>query len=231
MKLAVVTSTYYRKDGRSKEFLSRCLNSIKEQIHQDYKVFLIGDKYELEDEFNEMATTIIDKEKIYFENLKFAKERDKYSTSSEMLWCSGGVNSYNYAINKAIEEGYEYICHLDHDDIWASNHLLEISNFLDLNPEYVFVASYCNYLKKQKVPAHSNPGDYYPREGDLTHSSTCLNFKTLGIRYRDLFEETGSAFPADADLWIRVREKMKNENLKGHLLNTVTVLLDKRERE
>ena len=231
MKIAVVTSTYYRKDGKTKYFLSRCLNSIKNQKHQDYKVFLIGDRYEKDEEFSSIASSIIDEEKIYSENLECAKERDKYPMSSEMLWCSGGVNAYNYAISKAIEDGYEYICHLDHDDYWGSDHLLKISDFLDSNPDYVFVASRCNYLGLYSVPVHSQPGEYYPTEGDITHSSTCLNFKELGIRYRDVFEETGKVFPSDADLWIRTREKMKSDNLKGMLLEDVTVFLDKREKE
>jgi hypothetical protein len=231
MRLAVVTSTYYRSDGKTNFFLSRCLNSIKSQTHDDYKVFLIGDRYEKEEEFLDIAKKIISKDKIYFENLSHAKERDKYLKSSEMLWCSGGVNAYNYAIEKAIEDGYEYICHLDHDDYWGPDHLLKISNFLDLNINYVFIATRCNYLKSRIVPVYSAPGDYYPIEGDITHSSTCINFKEIDIKYRDVYEETGKAFPADADLWIRLREKMKRQNLKGALLEDVTVFLDKIEKE
>jgi hypothetical protein len=71
----------------------------KNQIHQDYKVFLIGDRYENEKEFLEIATSIIDKDKIYYENLPEAKERDKYK-SGDKLWCSGGVNARNYGIEK-----------------------------------------------------------------------------------------------------------------------------------
>ena len=231
MKIAIVTPTYYRRDGKTKYFLTRCLNSIKNQKHQDYKVFLIGDRYEKAEEFLSIANNIIDKEKIYFENLEFAKERDKYQMSSEMLWCSGGTNACNYAINKALDEGYEYICHLDHDDYWSPDHLLKISDFLDVNNNYVFVATHCNYLGIYNVPVHSSSGDYYPIEGDITHSSTCLKFGDLDIRYRDVFEETGNVFPSDADLWIRVREKMKSDNLKGMLLEDVTVFLDKREKE
>jgi len=40
MKLAIIISTYYRKDGRSSSFLTRALNSIANQTYQDYKIFL-----------------------------------------------------------------------------------------------------------------------------------------------------------------------------------------------
>ena len=105
MKLAINISTYQRKDGRTKDFLKRTLNSIKNQKHQDYKVFLIGDKYDDQEEFLEICTTILDSSKIYYENLPFAFERDKYS-DLEKLWSSGGTYSTNYAIEKALSEGF-----------------------------------------------------------------------------------------------------------------------------
>lgn len=232
MKIAVVIATYFRSDGRSKNFLTRSLSSIKNQEHQDYKVFLIGDKYEKKEEFISLAESILDKEKIYYENLNYAKERDAYSKEPEKLWCSGGVNAINYGIEKALSEGYEYICHLDHDDYWFPHHLSSMCSLLENNPEeYVFVSSYCNYLGKQRVPYHSAPGEYYPVKGDLTHSATCVNFSKIDLRYRDVNAETGKPFPADADLWIRLSEHMRSHNLKGFLLNTMSVVLDKKETE
>ena len=43
------------------------------------------------------------------------------------LWSYGGVNAMNYGVTKSLENGYEYICHLDHDDWWLPNHLFEIN--------------------------------------------------------------------------------------------------------
>ena len=158
MKLAVNISTYKRKDGRTKDFLKRTLNSIKNQKHQDYKVFLIGDKYDDNDEFLEISTSILDPSKIYYENLSFASERDKYS-DPEQIWASGGVYGTNYSIKKSLEEGFEWCCHIDHDDVWEENHLLNFSNFIESNSSnFVFLASMCNYLGKYTVPTQSSPG-------------------------------------------------------------------------
>ena len=64
-KIGIVISTYQRPDGRTPELLSRCLNSVKDQKYQNYKVFLIGDKYEDNDEFNTFGVDTIDLEKLY----------------------------------------------------------------------------------------------------------------------------------------------------------------------
>lgn len=66
MKIAIRILTYQRKDGKSEEYLRRSLGSIKRQTHQDYKVFLIGDKYDNHEELMRLSN-IINSEKIYVE--------------------------------------------------------------------------------------------------------------------------------------------------------------------
>ena len=226
-KIAITISTYRRNDGKTFYFLERCLNSIKNQTYKNYKVFLIGDKYEDENEFLKLAS-IIDDDKIFYTNLTYAKERDKYT--GEELWCSGGVNATNIAINQALSEGFEFICHLDHDDYWSETHLVNIFYALLNNPDLVFICSKCNYLNYYIVPLHSKSGPFYPTSGDITHSATCINFSKIPIRYRDVYEEEGKAHPADADIFDRIKKYMITNNLNGYLLDTVTCFLDKRER-
>ena len=230
MKLAVTIATYQRKDGRTKDFLKRTLNSIKSQKHQDYKVFLIGDKYEDHQEFLEISTSILDPSKIYYENLSFAFERDKY-LDPEQIWSSGGVYSTNYGIEKALSEGFEWVCHMDHDDVWQENHLLNFSNFIESNnSDFVFLANMCNYLGKYLVPRESSPGIFYPTPSDLVHSSVSVNFSKIPLRYRDVYEETGRVYPSDADLWERITEYLKENNLFAYLMEETTIIYDKVER-
>ena len=122
---------------------------------------------------------------------------------------------------------------MDHDDYWASDHLSSISDFIESHPneDYPFIATYCDYLGIQLVPAHSYPGTYYPVPGDVVHSSTCVNFKKIGLRYRDVFAETGTPHAADADLWKRISDNLRENGMVGFLLNSKTVFLDKKERE
>lgn len=229
IKIAIVIPTYKRSDGRTYSFLHRCLKSIQYQTYKNYKVFLIGDKYEDNDEFIELSS-LIDKDKIYFENLPYAKERDVYINDSDKLWCSGGVNAINYGIEKALSEGFEFICHMDHDDYWTETHLIKMVYAIMKDPDCVFLCSKCNYINSYIVPKWSKSGQFYPTPGDMTHSATCVNFNKIPIRYRDVFAEDGHSYPADADIFNKIREYMISNNLRGYLLDDVTCIFDKIER-
>ena len=78
MKLAIVTATYWKLDGSTKNDLKRTLESVKNQSYQDYKLFLIGDNYSDHKELIELSQ-IIDPNKLCVINLPEAKERIKYN--------------------------------------------------------------------------------------------------------------------------------------------------------
>jgi glycosyltransferase involved in cell wall biosynthesis len=115
MKLAIIISTYYRKDGRSSSFLTRALNSIANQTYQDYKIFLTGDRYENNEEFETICKSFPYPEKLFYQNLEVAKERDIFDNKVD-IWKFGGTNAINHAINTLSDEGFNYIVKLDHDD-------------------------------------------------------------------------------------------------------------------
>ena len=127
MKFGIVIPTYYRKDKTTKFYLTRALNSVLNQKYKNFKIYLIGDRYEDEEEINELVSKY-ESENFYFENLKVAKERDFY-TNKYAVWSYGGVNATNYGIDISLSEGNEYICHLDHDDYWSETHLETIKNW------------------------------------------------------------------------------------------------------
>jgi glycosyltransferase involved in cell wall biosynthesis len=62
-ELAIVIPTYRRVDNTTPYYLTKALTSIKDQTYQNYKVFLIGDHYDDNDEFFKLATSIIDLDK------------------------------------------------------------------------------------------------------------------------------------------------------------------------
>ena len=146
MTIAISIPTYQRKDGTTPSLLSRTVESIKNQSYQDYKIFLIGDHYENEEEFIEIATSIIPPSKIYFENLISAVERLKYPMGSQELWCCGGITARNYAVDLALSQGYNYICPLDHDDYWTPDHLELIANVIKCKPNSSFVYTCGSYF-------------------------------------------------------------------------------------
>lgn len=218
MKIAIKIPTYQRSDGRTPEVLTRALESIKSQTYQNYMVYLIGDKYDDNDEFLRLSS-IIEPDKIYVENLPYAKERERYTGLN--LWCTGGVNANNHAINRILNDNIDYICHLDHDDWWAPNHLEEIVNTIG-SADYGFIATKSYHLNYSNTLPISESSPFIPKLGDLIHSSVCINFRIINLRYRDLIEEEGIQFVADGDMWRRIEEYIKLNNINSKLIDKIT---------
>lgn len=227
-KIGIVIPTYYRKDGSSKKLVERSLKSISNQTFQNYKVYLIGDRYENIEEFDYLSNSIIDKDKIYSVNLTLAEERDFYN-DKRALWSYGGVNATNYGISKVLNDNIKYICHLDHDDYWLPNHLELISKTIE-ETSSPFICTISLYMKHTKLPITTNLNQvipFIPRCAQLIHSSTCINFNEIPLRYRDIFKETGKVGdPADCILWNEISEWLKNNSKTGYLINQLTCYHD-----
>ena len=165
-----------------------------------------------------------DKQKIYYENLPVAPERDKYN-DKWLIWKYGGTKSYNYGIEKSIQMGYDYVCHLDHDDEWYPNHLSSLYDAI-IKTNSIWLCTKSEYVSNKILPVINSNLElipFYPIPEGLVHSSVCINFKKLPLRYINVYEETGiSGLPGDADLWKRISDYFKQNNLVGTLVNKVT---------
>jgi acetyltransferase-like isoleucine patch superfamily enzyme len=157
-------------------------------------------------------------------NLLNAKEREKYAAGTKELWSAGGVNARNRGIDICIESGVEYVCHLDHDDFWHPQHLEVINHAIELTQDAVVVntcSTYFNsHLPNIELTNEITPSQVEP--GSLIHSAACINHKTIPLRYRDVFEETGKEFAADADMWQRIKEYVDLHNLKTYKISALT---------
>jgi glycosyltransferase involved in cell wall biosynthesis len=224
MKLGIVIPTYQKPNGQTPTLLTRALNSIKSQTHQDYKVFLIGDKYDDEDAFIKLSTSIIDSNKIFYQNLPNALEREKYPLGSQQLWCSGGVNARNYGIEIAMSEGLAYICPLDHDDYWHPNHLSHIANVINQDTNTAFVYTCSTYIDRYipAVPLDSTIIPMLPVPCNLVHSSVCINHSMIPLQYRDVYAQEGRIYPSDADLWARIALYINEHKLSSYLIKEIT---------
>lgn len=212
-----------RSDGSSKEYVTRALDSVFKQTHQDFKIYLIGDHYEDNDEFNEIVSKYGISNQLYAENRPFALERYLYK-SGKNLWCSGGVDASNYAIDLVLNDGLTHVCRLDHDDFWSENHLSLINNAME-KKGYDFVCT-MGYGHNGAILPNLSKSKLIPKSSNVLHSSTCINFSRIKLRYRDLFAEVGIAYPADADMWDRIN---KLSNIRTALIPEITCYHD-RER-
>jgi glycosyltransferase involved in cell wall biosynthesis len=225
MKISIVIATYYRQDGKTSEYLRRALDSIFNQTHQDFKIYLIGDRYEESEEIEEIVS-LYDNEKLYFKNLDVAKERD-FHQNKYALWSYGGVNAANVGIDISLSEGNEYICRIDHDDHWTPNHLEMINKCIEETGS-VWMCTKSAYVNNRTLPNMRTTAlfiDFLPSHGTLIHSSVCMNFAKLPFRYRDIYGETGQiGLPADADLWHRCRSHIQNNGFKSTFINQLTCI-------
>jgi glycosyltransferase involved in cell wall biosynthesis len=224
MKLGIVITTYQKPDGSTPFLLKRAIESVKSQSHQDYLLIIIGDKYDDNNEFESICTDRSLRGKVLFENLPYAKEREKYALGTKKLWSAGGVNAMNRGIDVGLEAKLEYICHLDHDDYWHPQHLEVINHTITETGDASFINTCSTYLHSH-LPRVELTNEIQPSEvkpGGCIHSSVCINHKLIPLRYRDVFEETGQEFPADADMWVRIGNYIKENTLKSYQITSLT---------
>lgn len=231
MKIAVSIATYQRADNKTPFYLKRALDSIFNQTYSNFKIFLIGDRYENSIEIENIISKY-PSSKLYFKNLPIAKERDNYS-DKKAIWSYGGVNAINNSIIISRKEGFEYICHLDHDDHWKPNHLEEINNCIIKTGADWMCTKSTHISPDRFLPNFESTSKFvegYPISSKLIHSSVCMNFKKIPLLYRDIFNKTGEiGLPADADLWERSREFIKKHNLKSYYINEFTCYHDEEQ--
>jgi len=224
MKLGIVITTYQKIDGSTPTLLKRAIDSVKNQSYQDYTLIIIGDKYDDNDEFESICNDIDLKDKIVYKNLPYAKEREKYPIGSKELWSAGGVNARNYGIDFGLELGLEYICHLDHDDYWHPQHLEIINYTIELTQDASFINTCSTYFDSY-LPRVELTNEILPSQvktGGFIHSAVCINHKVIPLKYRDVFEETGIEHAADGDMWNRIGEYVKENQLKTYQITSLT---------
>lgn len=232
MVLGVTIHTYQRADGQTPNLLSRAIQSVVNQSYQNYKIFIVGDKYEDNKQFEDIINGFVEiADKIVFENLNFAQERDIYlGVNNTALWNCGGANALNHANNLAKANGITKICHLDHDDVWLPNHLELIAKAVLEKKEPAFVYTLSKYLDNPVFPQMPTDGqvvEHYPSYCSLIHSSVYIDLEQIHLPYRDLWAEEKRFFPSDGDLWERIREKCEKENLKSYVIREITCIHDK----
>jgi len=239
MKFAVTIATYKRRDGQTPYFLKRALDSVFNQTHQDFRVFIVGDGYEDVEEFNEIISNY-PQEKIYAINLPESYDRLKYKGpnvepivyedgliyNNRILWCNSGRVPMNIGIELALNSGYDWIAHLDHDDFWEPNHLELINNVVErYGYECVWITTKATYGPDDIMEFDTNGWDvigHLPSAYNVIHSAVAMNMKRIPLRYRDVWEEEGRMMPTDADFWDRLREFIPQNGYTGTYIDALT---------
>lgn len=128
-KVAIYTSTYNVSEntqGRDKyitykKMLGDLITSLKNQTFKNWKLFIVGDGFEPEEELRDLLKSKLKPSQYTFFNLSEPGERGKLDPS--ILRNSGGTKARNKAISLAKAEGFNYLAAIDHDDYWKPQHL------------------------------------------------------------------------------------------------------------
>jgi len=213
MKFGVVIPTYYKKDGSTKDFLEKTIQSVVDQTYTDWKLFIVGDDYTHPEELVEL-TKHIPPDKLRIENLPVSIERSKYK--GRELWLCSGCNPSNQGIKLLEEEGINYYCHLDHEDIWTPQHLEYHNNVYLKYPEVSFVYTKAHFVREGNCfPADlvdDKMNNLPPRGRHVVHSSISFNINIIKLRYRNMMDLKIDC-ASDADLWDRINEEIRRKNI------------------
>lgn len=217
-------STYKRKTGTF-HLLGRCLKSILNQTFDNWKIFLIGDHYSSNEEF-ETLVRLIPPGKIYSQNLTYSPERAKYSGSK--LWAVAGFTASCIGLKKIQEEQIPVHVALDDDDYWTNDHLQILWEHYRDFPESAFIYTRStyknNFLPKEILPLRYN--NLPPKAYNLVHSSASWNINKIPLMYKNIIEVKSNLVAGDAWMWEEIRNYCDKNNLKTLYIPKITVKHD-----
>lgn len=222
IKFGVIITTYQRPDGKTPQYIKRAIESVLSQKHTNWKIYLIGDKYNNNDEFLTFLEWI-PSDKLIAINLPVAIERQRYSNGGEDLWHSGGSVATNIGIELSVGEGYEYVCRLDHDDTWSPDHLKELNDaIIQTGADFLYTKStyFRSYLPMLDVTEKYT--EHMPQPQRTINSSICVNYRKILLRSRDPMYFFNERFPSDAYFY----KRLSSLKIKSIYINKLTCFHD-----
>jgi hypothetical protein len=169
------------------------LNAILNQTATNWHLYLVGDKYENNDEFLACVESF-PKDKITYVNLTSANERENI-TKKDDLWKVAGSNAYNHCHQMALDDGCTYLVHHDDDDFFIDKKIQILNYTLSLHPDPICIFHYskhlggvlprgeCNEIKSSLENTYYLPNPCNVNHSALTiHKSVALSFKYDGFR-------------------------------------------------
>lgn len=179
-KICVIMPTYFRKNGSTKYLLSRALRNLEAQTYKNFKLFLIGDHYDNNNEFEEIC-------KSYKKDIFYKNNEEHYRSydfpNKHTYWAIGGGLALKTGIEKAIEENFDYYFHLDDDDLWRDIHIQVVVEYIKKFPLASFIltkAKYTNSFLPETNQTKIFYNNYIPKGEDSVHASHVYNLHLLG---------------------------------------------------
>ena len=193
LKVAVITQSYYRKDGSTKRNLQNMFKMLEEQTYKNFKVFITGDNYQPEREFLEECNKY--RGEIYVHNNNHSCRDLNLGSKIYNYWACGGVHAAYNSYIKSYEDGYNILLMLDDDDYWYPFHINNVVDNFIKYPETGFMVTNAEYVNRTLPRTNVNRifyNNYIPRSKDCVRASTAHNSHIVGeivIKfYKDLID-------------------------------------------
>ena len=227
-KFAVIIATYQRKNNNTLQCITNVAQFLNNQTYKNFKIFLIGDKYDNNDEFLKFKNLFNNDIYIHNNNKCF---RNNVFNIQQNKWTCGGMLARYHGIKQACKENIQYYLHLDDDDIWSINHIEKINKVICDFPDIDFLMTKANYgnmiLPREKINKIEY-NNYKIKPRDSVHSSWCINLKTLISLLNLLFnwridrinrfinktEKEVELLPFDAVILTHLQNKQNDEKIK-----------------
>lgn len=196
VKFGIMMITYQRSDGNTPKYIKEAIDSVKSQNYKNWKIYLVGDDYDNNEEFEDIASHA-PKDKIWHQNMDLPGERLRFEGND--LWHCGSNAGANLALEQMKKDGMQWTTRLDHDDVWTPDHLSNFSKVIKNWPEVKFmgsvskVARFMGNGKGQYFRPDKGQNDDFttntPKIRDCWHSALCWNIKDINLRYRNVREQ------------------------------------------
>lgn len=230
----VKIATFNKENGQTPILFKKTIDSLMNQTYKNWTLYLIGDDYEPQEEFDSLAKLVPEK-KIKFLNVKVNPERKRFS--KELFGYCGGTNATNYVLDLMKNDGISHLAILDHDDIWSTNHLEILKNAYYKYPEayFVYTKGYHEILKREVPNVPRNFEIKYdnlpPQFNDVLHSSVSWRLDQIPLRYKNTIEHQkkdshGNFIYGDAFMWQMFKEYFDKNKYKFLFIPENTVYHD-----
>ncbi len=222
----VKIATYRRRNDATRACFPKTIESLLAQTYPHWKAYIVGDKYEPDEEFQELVSLIPEDKRVAWNNPDGGSERAKYS--GKKLWMCAGRESVNKLLDRMTADGIEIVTTLDDDDVWLPNHLETLNEGYTKFPEAVCVLTRGRHVQMGLLPRES-PDLFYNNRPPIEHATinatVSWNIQRIPLRYENTVE-THDPMPGDANMWMRMRRYMADHGMKYLYIPTVTVWHD-----
>lgn len=234
INFGIKIATFNKENGQTPSLFKETIQSLMNQTYKNWNLYLIGDDYEPQEEFD-MLASFVPKDKIKSLNVKLNPERKNFP--KEVFHYCGGTNATNYTLDWMAKDGISHLAILDHDDIWEPNHLEVLKNAYYNYPEayFIYTKGYHNGFKREvpNIPQtfEVKYDNLPPQLNDILHSSVSWRLDKIPLRYANTVklqkkDSRGEFIYGDVYMWQTFKEYFKEKNYKFLFLPINTVFHD-----